>query len=325
MSHFDVSKPCIFFRIAWMDNYKGKKKNDIPRGGGAMVDESGTGGEIYNFLSRGAYTYGFVRVGKGKDINLKKLGAKNDEEFLEGVNIVFFARNYEFGHQYIIGGYKNATLYKSVQTIVLPNGKQRLYCAKCKSSDAILIPSELRSLEIEGPGQSNLYYAKKHTLNELQNIFNFIDKPQTFQKLTKKSNRTNGKSGWHLDAETRKRVEVAAMDFTADHFKQKGFMIKDVHKQNKGWDLEAMKGKKTLHLEVKGTQNSFGSVELTANEYKQFKSKKSTYRLCVVYYALDKEKIAIDIIYHNDDSWVNSTGRKVLMKEAVSASISINK
>jgi hypothetical protein len=325
MSRFDVTQPFIFLRIAWMDNYKGIKKYDIPRGGGAMVDKSGTGGEVYNFLSRGAYTYGFVRVGKGKDINLRKLGAKNDEEFLEGVNIVFFARNYEFGHQYIIGGYKNATIYQSVQTIAMPNGKQRFYSAKCKSSDAILIPNELRSLEIEGPGQSNLFYAKNYTPKELQKIFDFIEKPQAFQKPTKKSNRTNGGSGWQLDAETRKMVEVAAMDFTSAHFEQKGFKIKDVHKQNEGWDLEAMKGKKILHLEVKGTQNSFVSVELTANEYKHFKSKKSTYRLCVVYYALDKEKITIDIIYHNGDSWVNSTGRQVLMKEAVSASISINK
>jgi hypothetical protein len=98
-----------------------------------------------------------------------------------------------------------------------------------------------------------------------------------------------------------------------------------VHKQKKGWDLEAMKGKKILHLEVKGSQNAFDSVELTPNEYKYFKSKKSTYRLCVVYYALDKVKISIDIIYHDGDTWVSSTGRKILIKEAVSAKICINK
>jgi hypothetical protein len=326
MSKIDITKPIIFMRIAWMEHYKGITPTDIPKGAGSYVDENGHGGEVHNFLKKGNYFYGFVRVSKDGNINLKKLGAEREAKILDGVNIVFFSKDPEFGSQYIVGCYKNARIYKTVQTFHLSNGRKRYYNSRCKAGDEILIPTELRNKSIEGPGQSNLFYAKEHlTKKQLQEIVDFIENPKD-NKIKKESTaRKSSGRGWAMDAELKKEIEVSAMDFTAAYFERKGFEIIDVHKENKGWDLEAVKGKKIFHLEVKGTQNAFGAVLLTPNEYTHFKSKKSTFRLCVVYHALDAKKTAIDIIYHDGKRWVNSTGNDINRKEAVSAMISIKK
>ena len=326
MSKLDINKPVIFMRIAWMNSYRGVTKTDIPRGAGSFVDENKLGGEVFNFLPKGKLIYGYVRVSKRGSINIRKIGANIHEKFIEGVNVIFFSKNPELGSQYIVGCYKNATVLKRLTEIKIADGTRRHYTMYCKKEDAILIPTELRNKSIEGPGQSNLFYAGNYfSKNEIQEIFDFIENPKAIITNNPKKGRTGHSSGrgWQIDAETRKKVEVAAMDFTATYFENKGFKIIDVHKENKGWDLEAVKDKNTLLLEVKGTQNAFNSVELTPNEYKNFKSKKTSHRLCVVSHALDKDKIDIDIIYHNKKEWVNSKGRGINFKEAVSASVSI--
>jgi hypothetical protein len=42
-------KKLVFARVAWMERYQGDD-NDTPLGGGAFVEENGTGHEIYNFM-----------------------------------------------------------------------------------------------------------------------------------------------------------------------------------------------------------------------------------------------------------------------------------
>jgi hypothetical protein len=314
--------PVLFMRIAWMDNYKGKTAEDIPRGAGSFVDENEVGGEIYNFLKTGNSYYGFVRVGKGGKIDIKKLGALKDAELLTGVTVVFFSKNAPLGGgQYIVGCYKDATVYKDVQHLV--DGKtRRAYNVKCNFKNSILIPSELRHKSIEGPGQSNLFYAHNYLKNrEIGEILDFIYNPKAL-KLKSTSNRNGGNSrGWVMDAEERKRIEIAAMDFTAEYYENRGFKVEDVCRQNLGWDLEAVKGNVKLLLEVKGTKNAFNTIELTPNEYFHFKAKKKSYRLCVVEYALDKKNIDIDIIHHNGKKWVNLKGKDITKTEVTSAKI----
>ena len=56
-----------------------------------------------------------------------------------------------------------------------------------------------------------------------------------------------------------------------------------VESENKGWDLEAYKGKSRLRIEVKGLSGSNLSVRITENEYSQMRSvNNANYRLCVV-------------------------------------------
>ena len=100
------NQPIIFFRIAWMENYNGVTSNDIPKGAGSYVTENKNGGEVYNFTNRNGMYYGFVRIQGDKTINLTKLGASKYDTEINGVTVVFFAKNPIDGGQWIVGWYR---------------------------------------------------------------------------------------------------------------------------------------------------------------------------------------------------------------------------
>ena len=78
-------------------------------------------------------------------------------------------------------------------------------------------------------------------------------------------------------------VEKAAISAVTSYYKEHGYKIYSVESENKGWDLEAYKGKSILRIEVKGLSGSDLSVHITENEYSQMKSANNdNYRLCVV-------------------------------------------
>lgn len=313
----DRKLPVIFMRIAWMKDYKGITKDDIPMGAGSFVDTYSKGGEVYNFKSIKNITYGYVRVSKGGNINIRNLGAGKHDTELNGVNIVFFSKDPDSGGQYIVGFYSKATLFKNMQ---FRNSGKIDYTAFSNTKNTKLIPIDLRSKEILGPGHSNIFYAAKYlTTKELNSIYDFIENPVPFAK----TNNDNVKRAWLQDAELRKRIEMAAMEYTIDYYSEKGYKIKDVHRENKGWDIEATRGSTTLHIEIKGTQHQYNSIELTPNEYKKFISHKKSYKLCVVSNVLNKTKIKLDLIFHSGKSWKTNLNKFIKIVEIKSANISI--
>jgi len=64
-----------------------------------------------------------------------------------------------------------------------------------------------------------------------------------------------------------------------------------VESENKGWDLEASKGRSRLYVEVKGTAKAAICFELTPNEYRRLKENAERYRVCVVCDALSLPSI----------------------------------
>lgn len=59
--------------------------------------------------------------------------------------------------------------------------------------------------------------------------------------------------------------------------------MKSVEKENLGWDLEAVKGKESLRIEVKGLASEEVYAHISPNEYSKMKSKDNAdYRLCIV-------------------------------------------
>ena len=315
-----MNQPIVFLRIAWMSNYQGVTLKDIPKGAGSYVTINEDGGEVYNFTKNNGYYYGYARIQMGRNINLTNLGAPKHATELNGVTVVFFARNPVYGSQYIIGWYKNATLYQNLHEIpVKGRGEWGHYLAKCKIKDGNLLPLEERNYEVEGPGQTNLWYPNNYlSETELKGLYKYLDDPEELKnkRATKKVGR-----GWQLDAELRKQIEIAAMDATADYFEAKGFKIYDVHKNNHGWDLEAVKGSKKFHIEVKGTQNSFICVELTPNEYKQLKNYSGTYRICIVSNALNKKLQKVDVFYNDSGRWTNERKEEIKINVVESARI----
>jgi hypothetical protein len=318
-----IKQPIIFLRVAWMDKYQGVNDKDIPKGAGSYVTEHEDGGEVYNFKKINGNYYGYARVQKGRNINLSNLGAPKGSTEIKGVTVIFFATNPILKSQYIVGWYKNATLYNNLFPKPLSNrGNWQQYLTKCKVDDGFLLEIGKRNWEVIGPGQTNIWYPQKYlTKNELKELHRYIENPNdTFPN--KPPNRKGGR-GWNVDAEQRKKIEIAAMDAIADYFEKRNFQIIDVHKQNKGWDLEAKKGNKVFLLEVKGTQSDFNTIELTHNEYLNIKNKSKSFRLCVVSYALENTKQHISIFYYDNNNWVNELKQVIKIKEIVSARVSL--
>ena len=313
----------IFLRTAWMNFYEGVTEHDIPKNGGAYVDTNKDGGEVYNFKKINGKYYGYAGIQKGGRISLKNLGLRGDSTEMEDVLVVFFATNPETGGKYIVGWYKNATLFSNPEMqSIRGRGNWKNYLAVCKAEDGCLIETDKRTFEVKGPGQNNIWYPKKKLSRpEFKALIRYLNNPAIGIRKKKKSNSRGGK--WQQDSELRKKIELAAMATVREYFESRGFLISDVHKENNGWDLVAENGSKKLLLEVKGTQAAFAGVRITPNEYKQMKSQKGNYRLCVVSYALDEALRKTIIFYHNGKDWVDQHEQKLVFREEIFATVSL--
>jgi len=68
------------------------------------------------------------------------------------------------------------------------------------------------------------------------------------------------------DIETKKKIELAAIDFTITYFKNRGFTVTDCQSENCGYDLLVDSHETTLKVEVKGTAAKEQRFFLSRNE-----------------------------------------------------------
>lgn len=308
----------IFLRIAWMKNYKGVTKEDIPKGAGSHVANTQDGGEVYNFLSIKGKYYGYARIQLEKNLRIEKFGVSKRDESISNIVVVFFAKNPVIGGQYIVGWYKNATLYRSTQQ--LDNKlrfKHPFFKTFAKVKNAFLVAEDDRIFQVpeDGPGQTNAWYVGEyHNQKYLQELAAYIDDPNNY--VLRKSKRNSG--GWQHDAKLRLEIEFAAMKETAKYFENKNYVVKYRHKENLGWDLEATLGKQTLLLEVKGLSGDFVAVDFTPNEYTNSKINKRHYRICIVSNTLNKKR-KLEIFYYENPTWKSVGSRTLKVEEIISA------
>ena len=71
--------------------------------------------------------------------------------------------------------------------------------------------------------------------------------------------------GRQFDLEVRLKVEMAAHERLMDHYRSRGWVVKDTH-SGSPYDALATKGTATLYLEAKGTQSAGTSVLVTRGE-----------------------------------------------------------
>lgn len=124
------------------------------------------------------------------------------------------------------------------------------------------------------------------------------------------------------DVFKRQLVETTAIKTVFEHYRNLGYDVISKEKDNIGWDLEAIKGKETLLLEVKGLSGSVTSVELSPNEYKHSKEKNTHYKLCIVTNALAKPTLEIFSFDMQIMHWVNERNEKLVIKEMIGARLS---
>lgn len=89
------------------------------------------------------------------------------------------------------------------------------------------------------------------------------------------------RGGGFADARVRAEIEIAAIQAVTNSYEEKGYLVIDRQKENVGYDLEALKGKTKLKLEVKGTDSDQPRFFISRNEMKCSKTD-AAWRLVVV-------------------------------------------
>ena len=142
--------PMIFFRVGWMTSYMGKTSSDEIIGGGSYVQKHGFGHEVFNFLQFRDRMFGYVSPpGKSRKLTIGKINGVKQQESVDDVLVVWVATDPEARGGYVVGWYKNATVFESAQPA--PAGSNRSfqgetcdYYATAASKDTVLLPPNER-------------------------------------------------------------------------------------------------------------------------------------------------------------------------------------
>lgn len=303
------------------------------------MDSMGWGGEMYNFQPFENRMYGYVQPvidrkhSNPSTIKLEKIGATEEDEYIDGVTVVWTATDPDNGGTYIIGWYKNATVYRYCQRPPVNSKRKHKreslgYYVNAKRKDAFLLPKDERVVRVKRKtrnwmGQSNVWYADNNP--------EFVEKVKTYifdgiipiEPKIKKGSRNGKGSGRQSDPLKRLAVEKKAILHVTKHYKRLGFEVQSFEKDNVGWDLTATDAKTQLKLEVKGLSGNILATELTPNEYLHLKKDTKFYRICIVCAALTKPNLKIFYYSSEIDSWTTDDGIVLKFQEVISAKISV--
>lgn len=194
-----MSEKLVIFNIGWMKKYEGLQADSI-ESTAEYINQKNIGLEIYNFLPINGTMYGFVQPSgranyTDRQIKIERIGQINkSESLIDGVLVAWVARHPEKGGSFLVGWYKNATVYRYYQQIAVNNDRiinsEAIgYYTKAKDTDCVLLTMEERILEIPrakntidgGMGQSNIWYANSGKINDVtfrQQLLAFINNYQ---------------------------------------------------------------------------------------------------------------------------------------------------
>lgn len=163
----------VFLNIGWMSHYDGIEGDSIARGG--KYNQHSVGHEVCNFTDNNGTLYGYVQP-VGESIRIEKLGADKSDAYVENVTVIWTAGP-ESGGTVVIGWYRNATIYRSLQKIDRPNAIQRSngvtsYRVRAPAGQATLLPIAQRTMLVPravkgGIGQSNVWFADQAESRDL--------------------------------------------------------------------------------------------------------------------------------------------------------------
>ena len=99
----------LICRVAWMKSYQSEEERAY--GGGSYVDEGNVPHEALNFLRVGDTYYGFVE-NRRQQIKLERLGGQKENSSINGVLVVFCAKDRETDNFLVTGWYTDATVHR---------------------------------------------------------------------------------------------------------------------------------------------------------------------------------------------------------------------
>lgn len=160
----ETAEKLIVFNIGWMNKYQGLSSDEI-HSTAEFVEQYNFAYEMFNFRPVDGYMYGFVQPSGKKPFNertirIERLLPTNHKyEFVKGVLVVWVAPNPK-GGTYLIGWYRNATVYRHYQESFiasrkLPDNEIAGYFTKAKEENCTLLPVEKRIFPIPRTNKVN--------------------------------------------------------------------------------------------------------------------------------------------------------------------------
>lgn len=306
----------LFARIGYMQYYQGADTEKPVNGGKHNIENIGH--EAFNFRrEKDGFCYGYVQPPRGKKknnnprLNIGRINpACKKSDYVKDVLVIWVAtKPKEYGGgQYVVGWYKNATVFREFQllnkNIRRYPLKDACYNIKCRSEDAVLLPAQKRKLsiprtnsEITSLGQANIFYLLDSKgapvaalAKEIKNAIALTKKYSGPNLKTKEDCVQDSQSqySYESDPKIRKAIEDYAMKRCKKFYKRKGFHCEDVS-QTKSYDILATKGNCVKWIEVKGTRGAGDGVILTKNEVNLAKRKKTIlFLVCNIRYDYEK-------------------------------------
>jgi hypothetical protein len=318
-----MEEPIVFINVGWMKRYQGNSPSDIlePGNFGYLKKHKGSGHEKWNFLGRNGWVYGYVPRSCG--INISRLGARRKDTRLEGVLVVFVARDPKVDDLKVVGWYQNAIVSRtSVFERTFGSIRVDAPIAVRKDDARVLSVADRRRLdlsiptakqEIGGFGQSPVWYAEQHpTL--VARIRDLIRKGHGTSLRSVRAKQA--KPPRNHNTKMRLAVESKAMEWALEYFDD----AQDVSLSCKGWDVEATSEAGVIYIEVKGLSGADVSIQLTPNEYAKMNIHKERFLVFVVTNALKKNARARTFRYSKSrEKWVSELGEILHLKEMVAA------
>ena len=210
----------LYCRVGWMEAYKGNS-DERPIGGGSY-NKNEIGYEIYNYLSyKGSY-FGYVETGTSntgqeqhKSIHLEKIRGDRKANSARDVLVVWVATR-PSGGQYILGWYKNATVYRFVQTVpeeaMIQRNLKSHHLYNIYSKDVFLLRKDERKFQIHSMGQSNIWYGEESVNQEVINYIQQCERDYC-QRLEKMEANL-------AHSEGRERESLVKVRLNQDQFRQ---------------------------------------------------------------------------------------------------------
>ena len=268
-----------------MTHYKGNTKKDQIVGGGSWSNDDKH--EAFNFSPIKGKCYGYVQPVRWGAISLNRIGDDYKSDLIKDVTVVWIATHPKAKGTYIIGWYKNATVFSKFQESNMPARNNYAYNIVAKEEDCTLLPLDQRTFLIPRAkdsnkgflGQSNVWYADSPDTKVRKFRQDVLDYIQHFSAGSKQV--------------LKKSVAV------------------DAEAENVGWDLDAEKSGICLKLEVKGLAGNTISVRISQNEYKSMVNNKDCYRLCVVTNALCNPSLIIFVWDDEQSAWVSDIDQSI--------------
>lgn len=325
-----IPPPVVYFNIGWMREYAGPNPSDPTIGNHAYLGSHTHGAEAYNFApAPGGLLYGYRPPGSRERVNIDRLGAAPGDEYIDGVTVVWIARERSSGTSVIVGWYRNARVWRNARSSdhVL-NGERHAWSVQGQVADSVLVPVIARDFRVQssrtapgtGFGQKPTWYGHPDVDRRVWNyIRKFGAKPSTKPGKPKRPPRNQ-------DPELRREVERAAINHAKAYYRQLygPEAVESVEVLAKGWDLEIACGGEPLLVEVKGLLRGELICELTPNEYKAMRAA-VTRRRYIVYVVNNALAVAPDaplpsvFVHEKSDVWRTADGRTLKVTEKTGA------